>query len=286
MEIQKSIRVIYLNKDPIHQDDQQTFLENINVKGIFLEDKAYLILKNHYPQSLIKRNMIIEEHRDFKSEIDLFFDFTNSPDAVNNKLLFIECKRTKKTWIFTKIKEDQNSVNLMYHEPRYYYIKKRSLSPHDFISVRNQIAIKFENDGRLKICNKKEIENSYESIRKAIKQILNGIQAFSITYLNSYVGDNKGVYQLYPVIVTNAPLYIIEYSINDIDEDGNLKEYKAPKPVDSLVYNFPKVVFHSKDNAFFLNPKQPGRQDHIKSVFIININALQPELSKVIDQNL
>lgn len=254
-----------MTNDIIHPEDKEIFLKTLNHKGFLLEDKTWKILEGKDNLSSLSRNKVIEY---FNERIEIDFIFVSGDHH-----LVIECKRTDYSWIFPKARERPNTLNLIFDSTDGMGIKTRTTS--DFKTAWWDIAVMFKDDNRL--CTRNDLgKTSYKDVHDHIKQVLKETEA----YLSTDRFFNKTIM---PTIVTNAKLYFLEYSKGDIDSNGNLIDFTNMEEIEGIVYNFPEVMRWDKKRQVISNVGNSISQDHVKSVFIVNINHLDSFISKMMN---
>ncbi len=77
-----------------------------------------------------------------------------------------------------------------------------------------------------------------------------------------------------PVLLTNAPLHLVNYGNSDIDKNGNLINY-AVEDVGFLAYYHPKL-FYTSAKRFIPNEGLTSLKFNRsrKTVFVVNVNHL------------
>ena len=255
----------------IHPEDKELFLRTLNHKGFLLEDKTWKILENSSFLKSLSRNKVIDCNGE-RIELDLVF-------VSDNHNLVIECKRTDFSWIFPKAQERSNVLNIISDSNE--GIKVKTIINNDFNTAWYDVAVEFKEEGRLNITNNRDnlAKTSYKDIHDHIKQVLKETEAY--LSCGRYLGK-----LIMPVIVTNAPLYFLKYSKGDIDSNGNLIDYTNLEEVEGVVYNFAEVMRWDRGRQTIANSADSLFQDHVKSVFIVNINHLDSFLSKMLDESL
>lgn len=88
--------------------------------------------------------------------------------------------------------------------------------------------------------------------------------------------ETREAYTFMPLIVTNSPLYYLEYEEKHIDEKGDLKNYSSLKEVPYLAFNFSEYLGFNTDNGY----QTDEVEKQVKSVFIVNIKHLKDFLDR------
>ena len=103
--------------------------------------------------------------------------------------------------------------------------------------------------------------------------MLKGAEAilYNYSYLNKV--DIKNNEYIVPIIVTNANLFLMTFSYEDINNNGDLGTYKEPEQVPYLAYNFPEIITWSKEPEIIQSTD--AKSGNMKSVFIVNINKIK-----------
>src|SRR3989304_5741393 len=110
-----------------------------------------------------------------------------------------------------------------------------------------------------------------DSIQRAVLQVLRQTKAWRWE-----PESTKPISFFIPVILTNAPLFFLDYGSKQIDENSNLKDYNYLKKVKGIVYNYSE----------FLDWPNAKDEREIKSVFIINIHHFTEFLDWIMMHNL
>lgn len=256
------------NNQIIHPDDKELFLRTLNKKGFFLEDKAWKLLHDEFRLSPPKRNKVLNWN-DERVEIDLIL-------KQGNKVIIMDCKRTDYTWIFPRAIERNKTLNIIYNpcdflEGNVYKITTRT-SP-DFEIAWCHICIEFNERGRLRSDRSTPplAKTSYKDVEDAATQILKNTEA----YLNLISREERCI--VYPVIVTNSNLCLLDYSKSRQNENGDLVDYQDFRKIDCVVYNWPEIM-KFKDKVIS-NVTDAPNQD--KSIFIVNIETLIPTINRI-----
>ncbi|MFH1592716.1 MAG: hypothetical protein ABIB47_05105 [Candidatus Woesearchaeota archaeon] len=249
-------------------DQKKIFLKTVNKKGFILEDRTWKVLINTEEIKRIDRNVVIEypEAND-RVEVDFIFQFENYH-------LIIECKRTDFTWFFPKSIGRSELLSLIYDSDKGVKVSIRGNSI--FRVAWYDIDMAMKGDRIFDVTNKWGglAKTSRQEIHQYIRQVLKETEAYIST--EEYLGIRKSPPNdfIYPVIVTNAKLYSLDYSKDDINSDGDLTNYSSIKKIGFVAYNFPEIVrWDERGNQVVSNTSEP--QDHVKTVFIVNINHLK-----------
>ncbi len=261
------------NKEEIilSEKDKTMLINTINKKGFFLEEKAYGILEQRHGLFTLRKNFIprnYNKHFDERVEIDLVF-------AQDNKNLIIECKKTDFAWLFPKSLVGSNSINFMieYEEGMRVMTFERKdwrvcYSEPMPIMVGDDVTLVPQNNEREFVKTQPRQE---DSIQRAVLQVLRQTKAWRWE-----PESTKPISFFIPVILTNAPLFFLDYGSKQIDENSNLKDYNYLKKVKGIVYNYSE----------FLDWPNAKDEREIKSVFIINIHHFTEFLDWIMMHNL
>lgn len=247
------------------------FLDLINKKGFILEERVKTVLMWHIPSYQSVCCPFTFGFKGERIEIDEYL-LTNVFEAL------IECKKTSQTWFFVKNKSTPSLLNSIYSHPKDGYIM------HSRIPAKSEFEISTGSyefaaasiNGKWELRN--QDDSSYQSIHKAIIQILKNTESFL------QCGDvkrNIGVF-LVPIIVTNAPIYLLEVNDEDIDENGNLSKLALKKEVGYLAFNFHTQLRFGRNGEEAI--KYIGgdvSEPLIVSVYIVNVLHLKEFIENI-----
>lgn len=238
--------------------DKTMLINTLNKKGFFLEEMAYGILEQRQGISILRKNFIPKNYNKFfkeRIEIDLAF-------AQGHKNLVIECKKTDFAWIFPKSLVGYNNLNCIVE-----YEDGMRIIPFERkewkVCYSEPMAIMIDEDGKTLIAQDKEKKyvktqpRQEDPIQRAVLQVLHQTKAWRWE-----PESLKAISFFIPVILTNAPLFFLDYDAKNIDKNSNLKNYNSLKKVKGIIYNYSEFLDwpNAKDEA------------EIKSIFIINIH--------------
>jgi hypothetical protein len=252
-------------------DDEKTLLINtINKKGFFLEEKAYGILEQKQGLFTLRKNFIPRNYNkqfNERVEVDLIF-------AQDHKNLIIECKKTDYSWVFPKSLVGSNNINFMVEYEDGMHI--RSFDTKEWrVCYSEPMALMMEEDGKPIPDNKGEFVKTQprqeDPIQRTVLQVLYQTKAWrwepeSIKAISFFV----------PVILTNAPLFYLDYNAEQIDKNSNLENFNSLKKVKGIIYNYSE----------FLDWPNAKDEREIKSIFIINIHHFSEFLDWIMLHNL
>jgi hypothetical protein len=256
----------------LSEEDKNMLVNTINKKGFFLEEKAFGVLDQREGLFLLRKNFIPENYNlkfnDDRIEIDLVF-------MQDNKNLIIECKKTDFAWIFPKSLVGSPNVNYMYeHEDG---MRVRSYKENKWkVCYSEPMEIMMNDDGTLVPHNheKKFVKTQSrqeDPIHRAVKRVLHQTKAWR------WEPDSKKEFKFFvPIILTNAPLFFLDYDPEQIDKDSNITDYNSLEKIDAVIYNYPEI----------LNWPNAKEEREIKSVFIVNINHFTDFLDWIMEQDL
>ena len=71
-------------------------------------------------------------------------------------------------------------------------------------------------------------------------------------------------------------MFIVDYTYDDLEQNGDLKNIQEPKPVPYLAYNFPEIMKWDGNiqTVGHSGTKNTEDSDHLKTVFIVNVEEL------------
>ena len=250
----------------IHKEDEVNFLRALNKKGFLLEDKTWKLLEESVFYDLTRNRVI--EYNDKRVEIDIILE-------TKKKIYIIECKRTDYNWFFPKAIERKDTLNLIFDSNEGVKVKTRLTN--DFKTTWFDIAVKFKENGLLDLVSRGEVRTSYEDIHNKIRQVLKETEA--------YIFDKRFIDKIIiPIIVTNTNLFQVDYSKANLNSRGDLVTLPSIRTITSIVYNFPEIMRWDKGKQVIKNLNT--YQDHVKSIFIVNVNHLVNLIKKIEDQDL
>jgi len=254
----------YINFMEFDKEDKKVFLRTLNKKGFILEDKVWKIFHNHLHLTRIERGLIPKMHfGNFNERIEIDLVAT-----IENKQFIVECKHTDYAWVFPKSLDRPNTINLINTYGEGASAKSRSTS--DFKVVFSDIAISLEGKKIVKQRGSKLALTSYKDIHEHIRQILKNLEAF----ISEGIETKNHIF--IPLIVTNAPLYYLDYEEKNLNDNGDLEDYTSIKEVPFILYNFSEM----------LNLEIPEEEPQMKSIFIVNINKLGELIPLILDQTI
>jgi hypothetical protein len=256
-----------MTEDIVAPTEFKSLINLMNRKGFLLEDKAYKLLFSMPGVKEIKRNKVIDDEKS-RIEIDIFC-------KINELNLIIDCKRTVYTWLFPRAIERHGSVLLPLIQDTSYALNQKVIS--HFSYAYSDIAVEISQEGKLIKSNKTDVSISYKDVHDNVRQSLKETEAI----FNQAIKNGGPTGLFVPIILTNAKLGIIDYSKDGIDESGNLTNFAELRPANFVVYNFPEVI-KIENKKIPLNPLGPwGGENHLKSVFIVNIQHLKEFIDQI-----
>ena len=256
-----------------NEKEKNVFLNTLNKKGFILEDRSFRVISQspYVELNSMRRNHAVDFERE-RVEFDILVE------SGGDKHFIIECKRTDYTWIFMKDKDRNDVLNIIYDSKK--GIRVNSHTTGNFKSSYSyDIAIGLKEDGTLRRSDGELAQTSYKDVRDNVRQVLKQVGV----YINTPLYDKKITPSdlIIPVVITNSPIYYLEYDVEDIKEDGDLKHYREIKDVGMVAYNFPEVIKWGSSRIF--NDKDIGNNgDNLKTVFIVNIHKIK-EFFKLMD---
>ena len=78
------------------------------------------------------------------------------------------------------------------------------------------------------------------------------------------------------MIVTNTNMFYLDYDEKDIDNKGDIINFKSLEKIPYIIYNFSEIIG---------DPFQKD-ESQMKSIFIVNINFLDEAITKIVRQTL
>lgn len=266
------------------------FLNTINDQGFVLEHRLHSMLKRHFAIHQPKRGDVVF-FQETRREIDSILDMGRTN-------FIFECKRSIFDYFFLAPSDYPSDLHIIQHldrgEKRPHGIYTRNVHvPSRIKTSADCIEIPIDSKGNpstRKYDKGRLVGEEYAStssredyIHSKIKQVLCNTEAFiwkkmgldsSKPDLMKTVNNN-----FYPVIVTNADLYFLSYSENDVSENSTLTDINAPVAVKYLAYNFSDSIKWGDrlKEVEYLVEEELGhcsknhRGSHIKSVFVVNI---------------
>jgi len=254
----------------LSEKDKTLLINTINKKGFFLEEKAYGILEQRHGLFTLRKNFIprnYNKHFNERAEIDLVF-------AQDHKNLVIECKKTDYSWVFPKSLVGSNNINFMVEYEDGMHVM--SFDTKEWrVCYSEPMALMIDDNGKPLPDNKegfvKTQPRQEDPIQRAVLQVLHQTKAWrwepeSVKSISFFV----------PVILTNAPLFYLDYGAEQIDKNSNLKTLNSLKKVKGIIYNYSE----------FLDWPSAKDEREIKSVFIINIHHFSEFLDWIFLHNL
>jgi len=247
-----------MGKKKIKEDkeDKNLLINTINKKGFFLEEKGYKILEQRQGLFSLKKNFIpknYNKHFNERVEIDLVF-------TKDHKNLIIECKKTDYSWVFPKSLVGSNNINFIVEYKEGMHIMSFDNEAWK-VCYSEPMALMLNDTGKPIPDNKGEFVKTQprqeDPIQRAVLQVLQQTKAWrwepeSLKATSFFV----------PIILTNAPLFYLDYDAGQIDKNGNLKDFTSLKKIKGIIYNYSE----------FLDWPNAKNEREIKSVFIVNIH--------------
>ena len=250
--------------------DKETFLNTLNKSGFLLEEKVSKII-NNIAYNELKTNKTVE-HKGERVETDIIC-------KIKNMVFIIECKKTDHSWFFTRSLDKSSVINIISDSHEGVFVN-HVVNPKDFDTSWSGIEIEL-NNGKIEVTNKQEniARSPRKKIHDHIRQVLKETEAY--VDLERFIDST-----LIPVIVTNAKLYFLDFENSNIDSNGDLTDFKSIKEVESIVYNFPEIMYWDKGRQMVKSKNsKESNHDHVKSVFIVNVNHLN-ELINILSCDL
>ena len=267
------------------QDDRALLANALTEQGGILEHQAYRILQYKYPETDLKRNWVISCNGE-RHEIDLLFN--------SGSIRFVmECKHSSRYgWFFHKERRTGRQFHLIWdssREPKLLETRSISLDSCkksynwdlDIADGVGEFAL--DQDGSLlklepkKGSNQKRLVPSSRDdyMRNKVRQVLYNLQyhIYEEQGYHSNVPNQSATagYRFIPLIVTNAPMYLIEYDEEKIDKNGILSELSDVPKINWIGLNFSEVLHWNSD----LRQRIEGEdKTHQKTVFCVHISKL------------
>ncbi|MBS3116828.1 hypothetical protein J4421_04500 [Candidatus Woesearchaeota archaeon] len=266
--------MIKLNKT---EDNLKKIIDTLNKRGFILEDKTYKILSESCIINEIEKSKpLINPVDGSGTEIDLFI-------KTENKILVVECKRTDYSWFFPKNTGKMDRINFIIDTNN--GIRTNSRETNDFKVVYSDLALKLDETGKVSLKSDKiTVETSYKDVNDHIYQIIRGIQI----YLRGLkTPDDRFLNKsLIPIIVTNASLFIIEYSYEELDANGDMKNHQKINEVPYLAYNYPQILGWDRSQIVgHVGTRNIEDSEHLKTVFVVNIERLKDFINVLLLQD-
>lgn len=287
----------------MHLTDQakNALLNTINDQGFVLEHRLHSLLNRHYPGCQPKRSEVA-----FFNDIRREFDSTIETGSAN---FIFECKRSVFDFFFLTPADYPSQLHIIKHlldpqsqKPLGIYtlnaypswrMKTCADAVEVSVNLNGVLSTRKYDKGHL-LGEEYALTSSRDDyIRNKAKQVLGNTEAFIWRKMGLDSGKpnlNQTAGQLFfPVIVTNANLFYMKYSDQDLAENGSLSDFSAPIPVKYVAYNIPENMKWGdrlKDVEYLVekelgHPSQNYEGSHIKSVFIVNIAHVKEFIDSV-----
>jgi hypothetical protein len=283
---------------------KNALLNTINDQGFVLEHRLHSLLKRHFPASQPRRGEVV-----FFNDVRREFDSILEMGSAN---FIFECKRSVFDFFFLAPADYPSHLHIIKH-----YVDPSSQKPLGIytlnarpswqiktcadsveVSVDSQgiVSTKKYDKGHLFGAEYALTSNRDDYIRNKAKQVIANTEAliWKKMGLNADKPNlNQTAGQLFfPVIVTNANLFYLKYSDENVSEEGSLIDFANPVPVKYLACNFSENMRWGdrlKDVEYFVdnelgNPSQDYRGSHLKSVFVVNIGYVKEFVEAVREQ--
>lgn len=266
--------MVKLNQD---KDNLRHIIDTLNKRGFILEDKTYKILLENYRNFEIEKSKPLINFLDGnKTEIDLFI-------KTGSQILVVECKRTEYSWFFPKNTGKNDRISFIIDTDK--GIRAKSKETNDFNVVYSDLALKLDENGKVSLkSNKITVETSYKDVNDHINQMMKAIQI----YLGGLrTPDDRFLNKsLIPIIVTNASLFIIEYSYEELDANGDLRTHQKISEVPYLAYNYPQILQWARSQIVgHVGTRNIEDSEHLKTVFVVNIEKLKDFIDVLVLQD-
>lgn len=253
----------------LDEQDKKDLLEMFNKKGYLLEDKVTEILNNHTSYSSIWSGSLGMEYQKRNNE-RLEIDTILKKDM---KVFVIDTKRTTYDWFFSPSLNKKNILfNFICLHPKRKYVSVPmnledecpiKMVSHDFTLGIEGGKLERKNDKKTLVLPR----DGHRPIHDAIRQILKESKAVLMEG-NKYISEYNFII---PMIVTNARILYMGYEAKDIEDNGDLIDYKALTEVGAVGYNF--------NESFGFNTEVGLGSSKIenitKTVIIVNIHHLK-----------
>lgn len=251
------------------ESEKNILINTVNASGAILEEQVYSILsKSRFGKGIEKsKTFIFQEER---IEIDCLL-------SVFPLRFLFECKRSFYSFYFLRSSEYRNGGYLIQQNQglRTIEITPQAMTKGELKTFPYCLEI-LENQGKFQRAKKSKVEFAPEQAERAGREeILHSFMRQTLKNLEAYIWrlhQNKDllsqVISFMPVIVTNAKLYSMEFTPDQIDVDGNLQNFHHFQQEKYIGFNFSDSV--KWDN---------GRQEILtesgtfeKTVFVVNVN--------------
>ncbi len=243
------------------EENLKQIIDTLNKRGFILEDKTHKILSEDYIHfEFEKSKPLVNSINSDKTEIDLFV-------KTGNKILVIECKRTDYSWFFPKNTTKRDRISFIIDSNQ--GIRAKSQETNDFKVVYSDLPLRIDDNGKLKKENpsRKDVNDHLEQLMRAIQIYLINLKTPEDRFLNK---------SLIPIIVTNANLFLIEYSDEELDERGDLKDYQKIENVPYLAYNHPQILKWGVSQVVgHVGTRSIEDSEHLKTIFVVNIERFK-----------
>ena len=194
-----------------------------------------------------------------------------------NKNLVIECKRTDYSWFFPRNTTKKDRISFITDSNQ--GIKTKSRETHDFKVVYSDLPLRIDDNGKLKkeTPSRKDVNDHLEQLMRAVQIYLINLKTPYERFLNQ---------SLIPIIVTNANLLLIEYTDEELNERGDLKDYQKIENVPYLAYNYPQILkWDVSQTVGHIGTRNIEDSEHLKTIFVVNIERLKDFIDILILQD-
>ncbi len=251
--------------------EKRILINTINSSGAILEEQVFALLSKCRFGNEIEKNKTFT-FQDERVEIDCLLS------TFRLRFLF-ECKRSFYSFYFLRSSEYRNEGYLIQQNQvlRTIQINPQAMGKAKLRAFPYCLEV-LENQGVFQRAKKGKVEFAPELAERAGREeILHSFTRQTLKNLEAYIWKlhQKKEFlsefvSFFPVIVTNAKLYSMEFLPEQIDVDGNLKDFSNYKQEKYVGFNFSDSVKWKEGNQEIITDL--GGFD--KTVFVVNVNHI------------
>lgn len=267
-----------MKKTTTEEGEKKILLNTINSSGAILEEQVFSVLsKSQYANGMEKNKTFT--FREERMEIDCLL-------PVPPLRFLFECKRSFYTFYFLRSSEYRNAGYVIQQKKGMKTIElgPQALGRGGFKIFPYCLEV-LEDQGVFQRAKKGKVDFAPEQAERAGREEI--LHSFTRQTLKNLQGCIWKLHQepaflaesvsFFPVIVTNAKLYSIEYALEQIDADGNLQDFNNPKEEKYVGFNFSDSVKWDEDKQEILT--ETGSFE--KTVFVVNVNHIVDFIDKI-----